>query len=103
SNILKWVWGLNKRYLLLAGFYIVLFLSIGDRGGPLSLILTFLVLTGALVRPFKLKELLVIIFIGALLMTIIGLGRSVKSNKGILAAGYEQLDLGSTYIPTLEL
>lgn len=103
SNLLKWVWGLNKKYLLIAGGYIFLFLSIGDRDGPLALILTFLILTGSIIRPFKLRELIFIVSVGAVIMTLIGLGRNVNSDRSVIISGYQQMDYNSAYEPTLEL
>lgn len=98
-----WFLGLDKKYLLLAGVYIFLFLSIGDRGAGMLITFTFLVLFGALVRPISLKEFSLIIVAGAIVLTLIGLGRSVDTNENILVAGANKVDFQSNYDVTMEL
>tara|TARA_R110002033_G_scaffold143959_1_gene182055 strand:+ start:5618 stop:7003 length:1386 start_codon:yes stop_codon:yes gene_type:complete len=103
KSFLRWMMALNKSYLILVLVYVITFLAAGDRGGPISLILTLFILIGSFVRPFKLKELVLAIVVGASLMTIISLGRGVDSNNNILESGYENLELNSGYDFTLEL
>jgi len=103
SNLFNWLIILDKKYLILASSYIALFLSIGDRGGAMELSLSFLVLIGQLIRPIKLKEFILIAIIGAVILTLIGLGRSSDADENILIAGANNADITSGYDVTLEL
>lgn len=103
SKTIVWFLGLDKKYLILAGSYILLFLSVGDRGAAVQLTITFLVLFGALVRPISLKEFSLIIVVGAIVLTLIGLGRSVETDENILVAGANKAEFTSNYDVTMEL
>ncbi|EOZ93859.1 putative polysaccharide polymerase [Indibacter alkaliphilus LW1] len=103
GNIVSWFLGLDKLYLSLILTYIILFFLIGDRGGPLSLIISLGFLISILVRPIKFIEFTSILIFGALLLTIIGLGRSQSSGIGIFSAGVENFELDSGYDFTLNL
>jgi len=103
SNPLRWLFSLDKRYLVLAVSHILLYLSVGDRGGGLALLMAFCVLFGSFVRPIKLKELLVLILFGALLMKVIGIGRHSNFDENILSAGLNKIEISSGYDITLEL
>jgi oligosaccharide repeat unit polymerase len=103
SNALLWFANLDKKYLVLAGSYVLLFLSIGDRGIPMQIVISFLVLFGALVRPIVFKEFIVIIVVGAIVLTLVGLGRSVESDENILVAGSNEAEFTSNYDATIEL
>jgi len=103
DSISSWFIRLEKSYLLLFFLYILLFLSIGDRGAAIKIVLTFLVLFGQLVRPIKLKEFFIIVFLGAFILTIIGLGRGADEGESMLIAGYRKIELSSGYNVTLEL
>jgi oligosaccharide repeat unit polymerase len=98
-----WLLRLDKKYLLLVGVYILLFLSIGDRGAGMQVTFTFLVLFGALVRPVSLKEFSFIIVVGAIILTLIGLGRSSTSGENILISGANKAEFQSGYDVTMEL
>lgn len=103
NSIILWLKQIDKRYFILAFSYILIFLSTGDRGASIQISMTFLVLFGALVRPISLKEFFIIIFIGAIIMTLIGLGRSSSSNENILLAGADKAKFSSNYDVTIEL
>lgn len=103
GNLMKWLLSLDKLYLAIVVSYVSLFLLIGDRGGPLSLVLLILILIGNQVRKFKFIEVLVLTIFGAVLMTIIGLGRSEVSGIGILSAGSDKITALNAYDVTLEL
>lgn len=103
GNLFKWFISLNRLYLITIVFYITIFLLIGDRGGPLSLILLILVLVGNQVRKFKFREVLIITIFGGFLMTIIGLGRNEASGLDILSAGTDKITDFKAYDATLEL
>ena len=83
--------------------YIILLILIGDRSGPLSLILAILIFIGHFIRKFKLSEVLILTLIGGFLLTIVGLGRSDTSGIGMFEAGITELREASEYDPTLEL
>ncbi len=103
TKAVSWIAGLDKKYLLLTGTYILLFLSIGDRGAGMQVTFTFLVLFGAVVRPISFKEFSGIIIAGAIMLTLIGLGRSSTSGENILVAGANKVEFESNYDITIEL
>lgn len=103
NNLLKWFFSFDKKYLVLYFTYLLLFLFIGDRDGPISLILTTGILIGSMIHPFKLRTLLITIFVGGFFMSIISLGRSRDSGIGIFSAGLENFTFTSGYDITLEL
>lgn len=59
-------------------FFILLFVSIGDRGPGLFLIVLIVTLYSTYVKIIKLKYIFVLLFIGLFSMHIIGLGRTTK-------------------------
>lgn len=103
NNLLKWFFRLDKRFLFLYFTYLFLFLMIGDRGGPVFLVITTIILIGTIIRPLKLPLLLISIFVGSIFLSLISLGRSEKSGIGILSAGAEKFEFTSGYDNTLEL
>ena len=103
GNLIKWFLGLDKLYLVIVVVYIVLFLLIGDRGGPLTLILTILLLVGSFVRKFKFYEVVLLTILGGFIMTLIGLGRSEASGFEIFTAGSEKFENSTGYDTTVEL
>lgn len=102
-SFLSWLSRFDRKYLLLAGSFVFLFLTIGDRGGPLELIITFLVLFGTLVKPIKAKDFILIIIFGSILLTLVGIGRSSDSGDNILIAGAQSAELSSGYDLTINL
>ncbi|MDP5081489.1 MAG: hypothetical protein NWP87_02450, partial [Winogradskyella sp.] len=76
GNLLRWFLNFDKQYLIVAVSYILIFLLIGDRGGPLALLLTIVIFTGLMVRQFTFKELSLMVFVGGMTLMLIGLGRS---------------------------
>ncbi len=102
-KLYSWLLKLDKKYLVLASIYIFIFMSIGDRGAVMQVAFTFLVLFGALVRPISLKEFSLIIVFGALVLTLIGIGRMADTDENILIAGASEIEFSSNYDVTLEL
>jgi oligosaccharide repeat unit polymerase len=98
-----WFISLDKNYLVLSCAYVLLFLSVGDRGPAIRIVFAFLVMYGSLVRPIVLKECIVIIIAGAMVLTLIGLGRGVSSDENILIAGAKEAEFSSNYDITIEL
>lgn len=103
NNFFTWFFNFDKKFLVLYFTYVVLFFLIGDRGGPISLLLTTTILIGSIVRPLKLYTLLVGVFVGGLFLSLISLGRSESSGIEILSAGAEKFQYTSGYDNTLEL
>jgi len=98
----------NKIYIASLLFFVFLFLSIGDRGPIIRIALIFSVLYGIRVKTFSLKTVIISTCVAALLMTIVGMGRTkVVDNavsKGIIERGYENLlSSEGLVIPTAEL
>lgn len=102
-SILSWLFKLDKKYLLLAGAYVLLFLSIGDRGVGMQVAFTFLVIFGSIVKAISLKKFSAIIIVGAIFMTLVGLGRSDDTGENILIAGANKFEFSSSYDITMEL
>jgi hypothetical protein len=103
GNLLSWFLRLDKIYLGIVISYILISLSVGDRGGPLSIILTILILIGSFVRKFRFVEVFLVLIVGATLMTIIGLGRNQASGIDIVTAGSANLEQSTNYDFTMEL
>lgn len=81
----------SKLYIFLITIYIVIFLFIlGDRGSILQLASTILFIYALIVRPISFKSFLILIAIGAIVMTIVGLGRNTGEN--IINKGYSSLE-----------
>jgi hypothetical protein len=80
-----------------------LFFSAGDRGVGIRILFTFLVLIGTLYKPISFKVFIICTVVGALLISLIGLGRSVDSNEGIITAGVNKVNFESGYDVTIEL
>jgi oligosaccharide repeat unit polymerase len=103
SSAILWLFKLDKKYIILSVSYVLLFLSVGDRGAPMQIVFAFLVLFGSLVRPIVFKEFIVIIIAGAIVLTLVGLGRSVETDENILIAGTNEAEFSSNYDATMEL
>lgn len=102
-NSMAWLLNLDKKYLFLTISYILLFLSIGDRGSAIQVIFAFLILFGSLIRSITFIELIIMCVIGAILLTLIGLGRSALDSQNILSSGIDNFEMTSGYDITLEL
>lgn len=103
SHFVKLLLKIDKKVWLIFSATIFLYLFVGDRGGALQPMLATLILYGTLIKPITKKQFFIIIISGALLMTMIGLGRSDKSNENILLAGASKIQMNSNYDVTLEL
>nr|WP_269117150.1 O-antigen polymerase [Psychrobacter sp. Ps3] len=98
----------NKIYVASLLFFVLMFLSVGDRGPVISVVLLFFTLYGVYVKPFSFKTVVVSMVIAALLMTILGLGRTrIAENigsQGIIERGYTALiSSDEIIIPSAEL
>lgn len=98
----------NKIYVVSLLFFVLIFLSVGDRGPIVSVVLLFFTLYGLYVKPFSFKTVTASIVIAALLMTILGLGRTrIADNlgsQGIIERGYTALiSSDEIIIPSAEL
>lgn len=103
NNIIKWFFKLDKKFLILYISYLIVYLGIGNRGGPITLLLTTAILVGTLIRPFKFSVLLLSIVIGGLFFSIISIGRSQSHGLELLLLGKENFEFTSIYDFTLEL
>lgn len=103
DNIIRWFFQLDTRFIFLFFSYILVFLLVGDRGGPISLVITACIVVGTVIRPIKFGELVVTTFSGAILLTLVSLGRGEAFGLGIFNAGAQKFELVSGYDPTLEL
>ncbi len=101
SKVLKWLLTLDKKYIILAGAYILVFTLAGDRGAGLQVGMTFLIIFGSIIKPIKLKSFIIIVIFGALISTLIGLSRS--SGSGVLSSSVSNLNFSSNYDATLVL
>lgn len=102
QKTLKLIQNLDKKLILLTLCYLLLFLSIGDRGGPLQLISAIFVTYSAIYRNFKLLETFIGITICALLFTLIGIGRSSQEGSSLLE-GISLFEYSGFHTLTLEL
>ena len=93
----------DKKITILFTGIILLYLIVGDRGGAIQPVFTFLILYGTLINPITKKQFVLLITTGALVLTIVGLGRGVKSEDNVFAAGTQNLQISSAYDITLEL
>lgn len=76
--------------------YILLFLSIGDRGPALSLVLVIFALYSHYVKKIKLIITLPLALFGFFIMKIVGAGRTssvLADDKNIISRGLESIDL----------
>lgn len=77
SHILK-----NKLFLLILLVFLMLFLISGDRGPIIEIGLLGMSCYSVFVKNISLKFLLLVVFVGSIIMTIIGIGRSVIDDEG---------------------
>ncbi len=105
----RWWQEIDILLLIVLGLYTLMFLAVGDRGGAIEVACALMLIYGMLVHPITKKQFCVLAIVGALVLTIIGLGRSSGSKSGdknMLSDGVEKLetmDTNSAYILTLEL
>ncbi|TXD51438.1 O-antigen polymerase [Polaribacter sp. IC063] len=103
GNVFKWFLNFDIKFLILFFSYIILFLLIGDRGGPVLLFLTTSIIIGSIIKPINFRTLITTVAAGSIVLTLISLGRSEKSGIGIFTAGAEKFEFSSGYDNTLEL
>lgn len=104
---IKKIFNLNKPFFILATSYILLFISVGDRGTAIQLIIALGVLIGSFIYPIKFKLFASMLVFFAIVMSVIGLGRGEEG----MADGYsayqatksESPFLASFFLPTLQL
>lgn len=103
GNLYRWILSLDKKFLLLISVYIILFLSIGDRGGPIQLMLAIIALISYFFKPVKLSGLIGLIAIGGIILTIIGIGRKIDDDGHTIVKGAKEFQLETPYETTLVL
>ncbi len=91
QNNFYYIFKTSKLYLALVFAYIVVFLFIlGDRGSILQLASTIVFVYALTIKPITLKTFMSIVIAGAIVMTIVGLGRN--SGGSIINKGYSSLE-----------
>ena len=101
SSLTRWILSLNKKYLILILIYLILYLSIGDRGSVIQIILSFLILVGVYIRSVKFKELLLLVLLGSVFMSIVGIGRG---SNNMLSDGLNEFNFNEIgFRATLQL
>lgn len=88
---------LNKNYVLLATAYCLIFLVAGDRGGPLQLVIAYLLLYSSLIRRVSFKTFFILVVFSSIFLTFVGFARAGNINQ----FGSEQSS--SVYDTTLSL
>ncbi|SDM17290.1 O-antigen polymerase [Pedobacter antarcticus] len=91
----------NIMFLSILLLYTLTFMLIGDRGPFMQVVIVIMLCFGVFVKRISLGSLLFLICTGALLLSVIGLGRSVEDGN-IFEAGLEKLQNSETN-PTEEL
>ena len=94
---------IDKKVLFLFIITVLLFLYVGDRGGALQPIIASLILFGTFIKPINKKQFFIIIISGAIIMTIIGITRSEKTDHNTFIDNTNKVKFNSSYDGTLEL
>lgn len=102
-RLFLWFIKSDKFFIIFIIAYISFFLLVGDRTGAINVTFIFLFLFSIRVRAIYFKELILIIMIGALILTFVGEGRSQKTNENIFLAGAKKTKITTIYDLTMEL
>lgn len=94
---------LPMPFLTAYTLYISIFLLLGDRGGPVMLVLASLILYGSYVRPIHLTQLLLLIFIGLIVVFFVGQARNSVESGNLVVERIDEVELPQLYGLTLEL
>ncbi|MFV9472840.1 O-antigen polymerase [Advenella sp. RU8] len=85
----------NRIFFIIVSSFILIFLLIGDRGPILKILILFFGSYAIFIKPISLKKIIFFILTGALIFTIIGMGRgkdsSTFNNQNIFERGYSSL------------
>jgi oligosaccharide repeat unit polymerase len=92
TGFINYLFNKHKIYLFLIISYTTIFLSIGDRGGPIQLGVLILIAYSYMIKYINLYKFLLLLSIGGLFMTVIGLGRGSDSS---LNTGFDKLNFES--------
>lgn len=103
NNLFSWfITYIDKRITILIIVYVILFLLLGDRGGPLSVIMVISFLISIYIKPIKIKSFIFFIIIGSIFMTMISLGRN-STDGNLLTNGFSKLEIVSPHELTKNL
>lgn len=91
----------NFWFLSILLIYLFTFLLIGDRGPFLQMVLVIMLCYGIFIHRIKFTSLVALVVVGSLLLTIIGLGRSLEDGN-MFESGYSKFQ-NSESNPTDEL
>ncbi len=103
GTILNFIKNFNKPILLILLCYILLFIYIGDREPAMQIILITICCFSLFVRPIKLKNLIILVLVGMLMLSFIGAARSKNINvsesglRNFVGRGTENIRLGSFF------
>lgn len=102
KNNFYYIFKTSKLFILLISVYIIIFLFLlGDRGSILQLVSAIIFVYALTIKPITFKTFISMIFIGAIIMSIVGLGRNMGGS--IIDKGYSSLEknLSTTNEPAL--
>ncbi len=103
GTILDLIRKFNKPIMVFLLYFLFIFIFTGDRGPAIQILLITLGLISIYIRPIKIKEFLLIMVIGMLLMTFVSYARSksINSNESGLSnfvdRGTENIQLNSFF------
>jgi len=103
GTIIDFVKKFNKPILLLLPFYILLFIYIGDREPAIQIVLIAICSFSLFVRPIKLKNLIILVLVGMLMLSFIGAARSKNINasdsgvNNFVSRGIGNIQFGSFF------
>lgn len=80
DNFFRWILGFDKIYLSIVGLYCAIFFFVGDRGGPVQVLMAFFLLYGSIIKPVSFWKFLVLAVIGISAMYEIGNLRGGEMN-----------------------
>jgi len=103
GTILNFIKNFNKPILLILLCYILLFIYIGDREPAMQIILITICCFSLFVRPIKLKNLIILVLVGMLMLSFIGAARSKNINasdsgvNNFVSRGIGNIQFGSFF------
>lgn len=101
-SLLQLILKTDKILIFVTITYLALFLSIGERGGPLQLIFIILIVYSMIYRPIKKIELIGGIIAGAFFFSIISIGRAANTGTAI-SSGFQNFKFSGLQSLTVEL
>jgi oligosaccharide repeat unit polymerase len=94
---------MDKKFIIFSMLYVFIFIYSGDRGGAIRYVFCFLILYGMFIQPISLKRFFLIIVLGSVVVSLLGIGRAISDGGNILALGMANSELSSFSDSTIEL